>query len=130
MKCPSKKLDYRHLGPYLITSKISSHAFQLGLPLDLRQIHFVFHVSLLEPATESKIKGRIPTPCPQLKFIPKMNMKLQIFLIVNSEENILNTSLNGKDMKAQPKLHHGSQANMLQMRHAKSQSSTRHIPQT
>ena len=35
MKRPSKKLDHRRLGPYPITSKISSHPFRLGLPLDL-----------------------------------------------------------------------------------------------
>ena len=66
-KHPSKKLDHSRLGPYLITSKISSHAFRLGLPLDLQQIHPMFHVSLLEPATESKIIGWIPTPPPPIE---------------------------------------------------------------
>ena len=49
-----KNLDHQCLGPYLIMAKISSHAFQLGLPLDLHQIHPMFHVSLLEPATPLK----------------------------------------------------------------------------
>jgi transposase InsO family protein len=55
-KRPSKKLDHRRLGPNLITAKIL-HAFRLGLPLELQQIHPVFHVSLLEPATLSNIAG-------------------------------------------------------------------------
>jgi hypothetical protein len=66
-KRPSKKLDHRRLGPYPITAKISSHAFRLGLPLDLRQIHPVFHVSLLEPATLSNISGRHPDPPPPIE---------------------------------------------------------------
>ena len=57
-------------------------------------------------------------------------MKWQRFSTVVLEESDLNISLSGKDTKAQPKLHHGSQANMLQMRHAKLQSSTEHIPQS
>lgn len=41
------KLRLKYLGPWTITKIISSHAYQLDLPLSL-QIHPVFHVSKLE----------------------------------------------------------------------------------
>lgn len=41
------KLRLKYLGPWTITKVISSHAYQLDLPLSL-QIHPVFHVSKLE----------------------------------------------------------------------------------
>src|SRR5882724_8637203 len=44
--CLSKKLDHRFLGPFPIVERVSSHGFQLGLPLALSCIHLIFHVSL------------------------------------------------------------------------------------
>src|SRR5882672_7902731 len=41
---PSKKLDHRFLGPFLIVERVSSHAFRLGLSLALSRIHPVFHI--------------------------------------------------------------------------------------
>ena len=64
---PSKKLDHRRLGPFPIIEKISSHARRLGLPLALKRIHPVFHVSLLEPATDSTIPNRHPDPPPPIE---------------------------------------------------------------
>ena len=64
---PSKKLDCRHLGLFPILEKISSHAVQLGLPLALRRIHPVFHVSLLQPTNPSIIPNRIEDPPLQLE---------------------------------------------------------------
>jgi hypothetical protein len=46
---PSKKLDYKKIGPYTITQKINDVAFKVKLPKSMK-IHPVFHVSLLEPA--------------------------------------------------------------------------------
>ena len=54
-KCPLKKLDYCHLGPFPIIEKIFLHAVQLGLSLTLWHIHLVFHVSLLQPTNSSTI---------------------------------------------------------------------------
>ena len=61
---PSKKLDCRHLGPFPILEKISSHTVRLGLPLALQRIHPVFHVSLLQPTNPSIIPNRIEDPPP------------------------------------------------------------------
>ena len=46
---PSKKLDYRFLGPFKITETIGKQAYRLDLPKTLGTIHPVFHVPLLEP---------------------------------------------------------------------------------
>ena len=54
-KRPSKKLDHHHLGPFPIIEKISTYAVRLGLPLALKRIHPVFHVSLLQPTSTSLI---------------------------------------------------------------------------
>jgi len=47
---PSSKLDFKHLGPFPIECKISSHAYKLTLPSSMR-VHPVFHVWLLSPAS-------------------------------------------------------------------------------
>src|SRR5205814_8373322 len=44
---PSKKLDWKRLGPYTITERIGTQAYCLELPTWMK-IHPVFHVSLLE----------------------------------------------------------------------------------
>ncbi|QRW03545.1 Retrotransposable element Tf2 protein [Ceratobasidium sp. AG-Ba] len=50
---PSKKLDNKKLGPFVISEKISSHVYRLELPKTMRT-HNVFHVNLLTPFTEDK----------------------------------------------------------------------------
>jgi hypothetical protein len=61
---PSKKLDWKRLGPFEIIEKIGLQAYKLRLPASMK-IHNVFHVSLLEPYHESTIPNRIrPLPPP------------------------------------------------------------------
>jgi hypothetical protein len=62
---PSKKLDWKRLGPFPIVKRIGIQAYQLRLPLSMK-IHNVFHVSLLEPYTASDIPGRVPPPPPPI----------------------------------------------------------------
>ncbi|QRV73869.1 Retrotransposable element Tf2 protein [Ceratobasidium sp. AG-Ba] len=50
---PSKKLDNKKLGPFVISERISSHAYRLELPKTMRT-HNVFHINLLTPFTEDK----------------------------------------------------------------------------
>lgn len=45
---PTAKLDDKRLGPFKISKKVSSHAFELVLPPSMK-IHNVFHVRHLEP---------------------------------------------------------------------------------
>ena len=64
-KRPSKKLDHKRLGPFEIERKVSSHAYKLKLPLSMRFLHPVFHVSLLDPHRANHIPRRIlPPPLP------------------------------------------------------------------
>jgi hypothetical protein len=60
---PSKKLDYRRLGPFKIIQKIGKVAYKLDLPSSMK-IHNVFHVSLLEPTIKNKFQGRTQEPPP------------------------------------------------------------------
>ncbi|QRV74538.1 Transposon Tf2-1 polyprotein [Ceratobasidium sp. AG-Ba] len=50
---PSKKLDNKKLGLFVISEKISSHVYRLELPKTMRT-HNVFHINLLTPFTEDK----------------------------------------------------------------------------
>jgi len=45
---PSKKLDYKKIGPFKMLTKIGTSAYKLGLPPSMA-IHNIFHISLLEP---------------------------------------------------------------------------------
>ncbi|KAG9017981.1 hypothetical protein FRB90_012756 [Tulasnella sp. 427] len=58
---PSKKLSAKRLGPFLINTVVSTHAYELELPHTMR-IHPVFHVSLLMPHTTDTIPGRVQEP--------------------------------------------------------------------
>src|SRR5882724_8877108 len=64
---PSKKLDHCFLRPFLIIKRVSSHAFQLGLPLALSHIHPIIHVSLLQPTSASNIPNRLTDPPPPIE---------------------------------------------------------------
>lgn len=44
---PSPKLEHRWLGPFDIIKRVSTLAYELKLPISMKGIHPVFHVSLL-----------------------------------------------------------------------------------
>src|SRR5205814_1532482 len=50
---PSKKLDNRKGGPFMIKKAISTHAYQLDIPKTMK-VHNVFHINLLTPYIEDK----------------------------------------------------------------------------
>jgi ''chromo'' (CHRromatin Organisation MOdifier) domain./Integrase core domain. len=60
---PTRKLTPRYLGPYTISTIISSTAYKLDLPATLR-IHPVFHVSLLKEYKETEEFLRATPPPP------------------------------------------------------------------
>ena len=45
---PSKKLDYKKMGPFKVIKKAGTSSYKLDLPSSMR-IHNTFHISLLEP---------------------------------------------------------------------------------
>ena len=51
----SKKLDYKHTGPFKVRQVINDNAYKLDLPATM-WIHNVFHVSLLDRYTPP-VKG-------------------------------------------------------------------------
>ncbi|MBW0471082.1 hypothetical protein O181_010797 [Austropuccinia psidii MF-1] len=61
---PTKKLSGRWLGPFQVFKNIGSHAYHLKLPQQLKSVHPVFHVSLLEPVKKSSIPNcnQLPPP--------------------------------------------------------------------
>jgi hypothetical protein len=52
-KRPSKKLDFKKIGPFKIAKKISTSNYELDLPRTMRLRTHVFHISLLEPAPKT-----------------------------------------------------------------------------
>ena len=64
---PSKKLDWKQLGPFKVLKRIGLQAYKLDLPPTMRHIHNVFHVSLLEPYKPSSLPPHsLPPPLPPL----------------------------------------------------------------
>lgn len=66
-KRPSKKLDWKSLGPFMITKVIGSHSYQLQLPENLKSIHPVFHTSLLRPDPNNPLPGQTNEPNPPIE---------------------------------------------------------------
>jgi hypothetical protein len=53
--CPSKKLDRKRLEPFKVVKRIELQAYELDLPMTMRHIHNVFHISLLNPYKSTPI---------------------------------------------------------------------------
>jgi hypothetical protein len=52
-KRPSKKLDFKKIGPFKIEERISTSNYRLSLPATMKLRTNVFHISLLEPAPKN-----------------------------------------------------------------------------
>jgi hypothetical protein len=59
---PSKKLDYKRLGPFKVTKVINRNAYRLELPYSMK-VHNVFHVSLLDRYS-GPVPGQQPSDPP------------------------------------------------------------------
>lgn len=55
---PSPKLGHRWLGPFNIMEKISKSTYKLNLPLSMKGVHKVFHVSVLRKHNPDTIDYR------------------------------------------------------------------------
>ena len=63
---PSKKLDYKKMGPFKIIKKVGTSSYKLNLPASMT-IHNIFHISLLEPYEDNKFPSQIQTPPPPIE---------------------------------------------------------------
>ncbi|SOV03534.1 uncharacterized protein UDID_19082 [Ustilago sp. UG-2017a] len=76
---PTKKLDYRRLGPFSVSEVISSHAYCLQLPPSMK-IHNVFHVDRLEPYVPNTIPNRVQPPPPPVEVESDMEYEVEQIL--------------------------------------------------
>ncbi|SOV04618.1 uncharacterized protein UDID_17154 [Ustilago sp. UG-2017a] len=79
---PTKKLDYRRLGPFSVSKVISSHAYRLQLPPSMK-IHNVFHVDRLEPYVANTIPNRVQPPPPPVEV--ESDLEYEVEQIINSK---------------------------------------------
>jgi len=63
---PSKKLDYKKIGPFKILAKIGTSTYKLALPPSMA-IHNTFYISLLEPYQDSRFPSEIKEPTPPIQ---------------------------------------------------------------
>jgi hypothetical protein len=61
---PCRKLDIKRIGPFKILERIGSEAWRLELTPAFKDLHPVFHSSLLEPHHANTIPNRIEPPPP------------------------------------------------------------------
>ena len=95
---PSKKLDYKKMGPFKIIKKVGTSSYKLDLPASMR-IHNTFHISLLEPYEDNKFPSQIQIPPPSIEIDGEPNLKKSLILAStatnsNTEPSGLVTLLN------------------------------------
>lgn len=66
--------------------RVSTVAFRLGLPRNLKRIHPVFHVSLLEPHVPNKIPNRSESPPPPIYLDGDSEPEYEVSKILDSKE--------------------------------------------
>jgi hypothetical protein len=60
---PTRKWDWKCLGPFRVQKQVSSCAYEVELPVSIR-IHRVQPVSLLDPVVEDPLDGQVVPPPP------------------------------------------------------------------
>jgi len=63
---PTRKLDWKRLGPCRLKEKVSRYAYKLELPASIR-IHRVQPISLLDPVVEDPLEGQVVLPPPPVE---------------------------------------------------------------
>jgi len=62
---PSKRLDYKKIGPFKILAKIGTSPYKLALPPSMA-INNTFHISHLEPYQDNRFPSKINEPPPSI----------------------------------------------------------------
>lgn len=70
---PSKKLDYKKVGPFEVEERISTNNYRLRLPKEMQLKHPIFHISLLEPGPKdmTNVKPRFDIEVYEEEFEPE-----------------------------------------------------------
>ena len=63
---PTRKLQYKRLGPFRVKRQVSPYAYELELPTSIR-IHRVQPVSLMDPVSEDLLQGQVMPPPPPVE---------------------------------------------------------------
>lgn len=63
---PTKKLDWKNLGPFRIQKVVSPYSYCLEVSDSFRK-HLMFHVSLLRPAHQDPVPGQVAEPPPPVE---------------------------------------------------------------
>jgi len=63
---PTRKLDWKRLGPFRVQRQVSPYAYELDSPASIR-IHRVQPVSLLDPVVEDPLEGQVVPPPPSVE---------------------------------------------------------------
>ena len=63
---PAKKFSEKYFGPFDIINQAGHSSWTLRLPENMRAVHPVFHVSMLEPSVPNSIPNRIQPPPPPI----------------------------------------------------------------
>jgi hypothetical protein len=87
---PSKKLDWKRLGPPKVIKRIGLQAYQLALPPTMRHLHNVFHVSLLDRVRPTSLEPRRP-PAPPALYVKDDQEYFEIEDIVDSKRDTDNS---------------------------------------
>jgi len=72
---PSKKLLEKYLDSFIVSRKPGSYLYQVNLPVHLKSIYSVFHVSQPEPVKLSTVQGYRNLPLHWLKSKTTSNLK-------------------------------------------------------
>jgi hypothetical protein len=74
---PTRKLDWKCLGPFRVKRQVSPYAYELELPASIR-IHWVQPVSLLDLVSEDPLQWQVMPPPPPWKWTVRKNIKCQV----------------------------------------------------
>jgi hypothetical protein len=88
---PSRKLDWKSVGPFPIVEVISSHAYRLQLPSSMAQVHPVFHPVLLRAVPKDPLPGQRAAEPPPV--VVDAEQEYEVRQIVNSRVNKRNRTL-------------------------------------
>jgi len=72
---PSKKLDYKKIGPFKILAKIGTSAYKLALPSSMA-LHNTFHISLVEHYQDNRFASQIKEPPPPIQIAGEEDYEL------------------------------------------------------